>query len=94
MGFRRNQRNQRMNQALVRIQGLNDRKDVPYYLGKRIAYVYKGKTEKEGKRLRTIWGKVMGHHGARGTVRAKFRHNLPGDAIGGRLRVMLFPQHD
>ncbi len=78
----------------MRIQGLNDRKDVPYYQGKRVAYVYKGKTEKNGQRLRTIWGRVIGHHGARGTVRAKFARNLPASAIGGRLRVMLFPQHD
>ena len=75
----------------MKIEGLNDRKDVPYYLGKRVAYVYKGKTEKNGERLRTIWGRVIGNHGARGTVRAKFRHNLPGSAIGNRLRVMLFP---
>ena len=91
MGFRRGQRRQYSNQALVKIEGLNDRKDVPYYLGKRVAYVYKGKTEKNGERLRTIWGRVIGNHGARGTVRAKFRHNLPGSAIGNRLRVMLFP---
>ena len=91
MGFKRGQRRQHQNQALVRIEGLNDRKDVPYYLGKRVAYVYKGKTEKNGGKLRTIWGRVISNHGSRGTVRAKFRHNLPGSAIGSRLRVMLFP---
>ena len=94
MGFRRGQRAQHENQALVKIQGLKDRNDVPYYLGKRVAYVYRGKNEKDGKKLRTIWGKVVGHHGNNGTVRAKFQHNLPGSAIGGQLRVMLFPQHD
>jgi ribosomal protein L35AE/L33A len=43
MGFRRGKTTQNENHALVKVEGLNDRKEVPYYLGKRIVYVYRTK---------------------------------------------------
>ena len=39
--FRKGKTTQNENQALLKIEGLNDRKEVPYYLGKRVVYVYK-----------------------------------------------------
>jgi large subunit ribosomal protein L35Ae len=58
-----------------------------YYLGKKVAYVYKTK-----KAARVIWGKVTKSHGNTGSVRAIFKSNLPGQALGKTIRVMLFPQ--
>lgn len=49
LGFRRGKTTQNENQALVRVEGLNDRKEVPYYQGKRIVYIYKAK---KGYRVR------------------------------------------
>ena len=34
-----------------------------FYLGKKIAYVYKASTEKRGTKIRVIWGKVTRPHG-------------------------------
>ena len=39
--FRKGKTTQNENQALLKLEGLNDRKEVPYYLGKRVVYVYK-----------------------------------------------------
>lgn len=61
-----------------------------FYHGKRVVYVYKVKSNK-GAAFRSIWGKVIGSHGNNGLVRAKFSTNLPGQAIGRAVRVMLYP---
>ena len=40
-GFRRGKTTQNENQALLRIEGVNDRKEAPFYFGKRVVYVYR-----------------------------------------------------
>jgi len=56
-----------------------------------ICYIYKAKTEINGSKFRTIWGKVCRAHGNNGVVRCKFRKNLPPTSIAGACRVMLYP---
>merc|ERR1711934_100313 len=90
-GYRRALTNQKNHPSLIKIQGVEDAKDVGFYLGKRIMYMYRTKTEKDGTRFRVMWGKVCAPHGTSGIVRAKFRKNLPPTAIGGPVRIMLFP---
>ena len=41
-------------------------------------------------RYRTIWGRVIGTHRSKLVVRAKFRHNLPLESIGSRLKILLY----
>jgi large subunit ribosomal protein L35Ae len=48
MGFRRSRLRQNVNQALLKIQHVNSKDDVRFYLGKRVAYIYKAKAAKEG----------------------------------------------
>lgn len=46
-----------------RTEGVDNSKDASFYLGKRIAYVYRGKREIRGTKIRVIWGKVTRTHG-------------------------------
>ncbi len=45
------------------IEGVDNSKAASFYLGKRIAYVYRGKREIRGSKIRVIWGKVTRTHG-------------------------------
>ncbi|VDO29132.1 unnamed protein product, partial [Onchocerca flexuosa] len=60
--------------------------------------VYKAhkKTGAHGKvpsRVRAIWGRITRVHGNVGTVKAKFCRNLPPQAMGKRVRVLMLVQH-
>ena len=81
---------QNMNQAIIKINGVNTTKDAKFYFGKRVAYVYKVNTP-EGQKLRCMWGKVATSHGTNGKVRCIFKHPLPPNAMGQTVRVMLYP---
>jgi large subunit ribosomal protein L35Ae len=87
LGFKRGLRNQYNHVSLIKIKGADDKSAAEFYLGKRVAFITKAK---DGS-FRVNWGKVCRHHGANGVVRCRFRRNLPPQAIGGRVRVMLYP---
>ncbi|KAM3147758.1 60S ribosomal protein L35A [Paramecium bursaria] len=99
-GFRRSKVNQNENQALLKIQGVNDAHTTRFYQGKRVAYIYKAHTLKNNTKYRVqiifngfqaIWGRISRSHGDNGIVIARFGHNLPPRAIGSTLRVFLYP---
>ena len=92
LGFKRGLRNQYNHTSLIKIAGLDEKSDVEFYLGKKIAYITKAKTAgKDGSRFRVCWGKVCRAHGSNGVVRAKFDRPLPPQSIGANVRVMLYP---
>jgi len=91
LGFTRAKRNQNENTSLIQIENVKCREDTDFYLGKRIAYVYRAKREVNGSKIRVIWGKVTRSHGNSGVVRAKFTSNLPPRCMGASVRVMLYP---
>lgn len=90
-GYRRALTNQKSHTSLIKIQGVDDSEDVKFYLGKKIVYLYRTKSEKEGSKMRVMYGKVCSAHGTSGVVRAKFAKNLPPSAIGAPVRIMLYP---
>ncbi|RYG53046.1 hypothetical protein EON66_09095 [archaeon] len=85
--------NQDSHTNILKLQGVNDSDATNFYLGKRVAYIFKAKTEKNGSKFRVIWGRITRSHGTSGAVRAKFARNLPPKALGGNVRVMLYPSH-
>jgi large subunit ribosomal protein L35Ae len=84
--------NQDSGTNILRIQGVADKKATEFYMGKRVAYVYKvTKKTPTSPGFRVIWGRITRPHGTSGAVRAQFRNNLPPKALGGQVRIMLYP---
>lgn len=81
------------NVSLIQIEGVAAAKDAKFYLGKRIAYVYRAPKEIRGSKIRVIWGKVTRTHGNNGLVRANFKKNLPPKTFGASVRIMLYPSN-
>mmetsp|Transcript_13388 Transcript_13388/g.18138 ORF Transcript_13388/g.18138 Transcript_13388/m.18138 type:complete len:125 (+) Transcript_13388:47-421(+) len=91
LGPKRSKSNVYLNCTLVKIEGVKTRDDTQFYCGKRVAYIYRAKTEKQGTKFRIMWGKVRRPHGNSGVVRTKFKKNIPAKAFGGPCRIMLYP---
>lgn len=93
LGYRRSRTNQYTGTSLLKICGVKDRHDTPFYLGKKVAYIYRATRKINGSKIRVIWGKIIKPHGNSGVVRAKFAHNLPPKSMGATVRVMLYPSN-
>lgn len=93
MGFKRGRRNTYHHTNLLQIEGCQEKTAADFYLGKRVAYIYKAKAAKAGSKFRVVWGKITRRHGSNGVVRAKFATNLSPTTIGAPIRVMLYPSN-
>lgn len=90
LGYQRSQRAQKPQTSLVQLENVNSAEEARWYLGKRVAFVYRAsKADKKGNKTRKIWGKVTRVHGNSGVVRAKFSVPLPPHSFGSSLRVVL-----
>ena len=83
----------------MKVEGCEVKDGTSWYASKRCAYVYRaknktsvpGKPKGEKSNFRVVWGKVTRSHGNAGSVRAKFAKNLPPQAMGKRVRIMMYP---
>merc|ERR1712187_139883 len=91
VGYRRSKVNLDSQTSLIKIEGVESRKETLFYSGKRVAFVYSSNSLKQGTKFRCIWGKIIRAHGTAGVVRAKFQTNLPPNCRGANCRIMLFP---
>jgi len=93
LGYKRAKHTQQPNTSLVQLENVNSSEEAKWYLGKRVAYVYRAtKADKSGNKSRAIWGKITRVHGNSGAVRAKFTSALPPKSFGEALRVVsLYP---
>ena len=68
-GYKRGQRNQHENTALLQVEGCAQKEDARWYIGKRCAFVYKAKNKTPvpgsdvKSQMRVIWGKVNTRQG-------------------------------
>ncbi|PLN82328.1 60S ribosomal protein L35Ae [Aspergillus taichungensis] len=93
LSYQRSKRQVNPNTSLIKIDGVDNTDAANFYLGKKVAFVYRAKREVRGSNIRVIWGKVTRSHGNSGVVRAQFRHNLPPKSFGASVRVMLYPSN-
>mmetsp|Transcript_39562 Transcript_39562/g.88936 ORF Transcript_39562/g.88936 Transcript_39562/m.88936 type:complete len:124 (-) Transcript_39562:74-445(-) len=91
LGYKGSKSNSYPTCTLLKIDGVRSREDTKFYCGKRVAYVYKAKTEVKNSKYRVMWGKVRRPHGNSGVVRAKFNKNIPPKAFGAPCRIMMYP---
>ncbi|KXS13672.1 ribosomal protein L35Ae, partial [Gonapodya prolifera JEL478] len=91
LGYKRGKSVSSPNTSLLSIENVHTPTDANFYLGKRVAFVYRAKRIINGSKIRVIWGKVARSHGNSGVVKARFRSNLPPKAFGAAVRVMLYP---
>ena len=80
LSYRRGRHTQNVNQMLVAIEGIDSREKAKGFLDREL--VWKSPSGKE------IKGRIIGLHGNKGVVRAKFEKNLPGQAITTRVQIV------
>jgi large subunit ribosomal protein L35Ae len=80
LSYRRGRRTHDVNQMLIELEGVDSKEKAMQYLDKKV--VWKSSSGKE------ISGKIIGIHGNKGVVRAKFERNLPGQSITTEVQII------
>ncbi|KAK3215991.1 hypothetical protein GRF29_8g1745705 [Pseudopithomyces chartarum] len=66
LGYQRGKRNTNPNVSLLSLEGVDSTEAAEFYLGKRVAFVYRAQTETRGTRHRVVWGKIRKTHAREG----------------------------
>ncbi len=76
--FRRSLKKTSKNQMIVIVDGVANKEDAKKLVGKKVTY---------NTGAKDINGKVAAPHGAKGAVRVIFETGMPGQAIGGKVKL-------
>ncbi len=79
VNYRKSRHNQKMDQAIVQIQGVKTREEAEKLLGKKVVLHWKNGD---------FIGKVVSPHGNNGAVRVRFNRGIPGQAIGKNVSIL------
>jgi large subunit ribosomal protein L35Ae len=79
IGYKGGRHTQHSKYALIKVDGVDDKRGTGKYIGRKVIW-----TSPKGSHL---IGKIIGSHGRKGTLKAKFRKGLPGQAIGTELKI-------
>jgi large subunit ribosomal protein L35Ae len=79
VSYRRGKHTQRNKQILIRIEGINDRDKAARFIGRTVTW--------KSPRGHPLMGSIVGVHGRRGVVKARFKKGIPGHAIGAELTI-------
>ncbi len=79
IGYRRGWNDQYPNQVLLKIYGVDSRNIASKFIGAKVVL-----KDRYGNVYR---GKIVKTHGKRGVVRAVFKPNLPGQALGSTVEI-------
>jgi large subunit ribosomal protein L35Ae len=79
MSYRRGKFTQRNKQILLKIEGINNRKEAAGFIGRKVIW--------KSPKGNPLIGKIVGVHGRNGVLRVSFKKGLPGQAIGAELTI-------
>ena len=80
LSYRRGKHTQNVNQMLIEVEGVDSKEKAEKMVGKKLLWKSSGNKE--------IKGEVIGIHGGKGVLKAKFETNLPGQAITTKVEVL------
>lgn len=79
VGYRRGSNTQYESQVLIRVDGVTGRSEASRLIGWRVVY-----RDSKGN---VYNGRIVGVHGGKGIVIARFNKNLPGQSVGGNVYI-------
>ncbi len=79
VNYRRSRHNQKMDQAIVEVEGVKSKDAAEQLLGKKVVLHWKNGD---------LVGKVVSPHGNNGAVRVRFNRGIPGQALGKSVEIL------
>ncbi len=83
VNFRRSRHNQKCSHLIIQPEGIDSKDKAKDLVGKEVVW-----QNPIGKKKVQIKGKIVSTHGNKGCVRVIFEKGLPGQALGGKVKII------